>query len=231
MTCLALVAFVAVLLLLLPLSLTARRRMVRALARVWFAVTLVRLDVRNRHFLDTQPAVVVANHASYLDGIILKAVLPARFGFVIKREVTQVPLMHFLLRRIGSQFVERRNHFRGGRDAKRIIDLAKRGESVAIFPEGTFETKPGLAAFRPGAFKAAVEGQLDVVPIVIDGSRAMLSADHWLPRPGKLVITALEPIAIEGHGREAMNRIASLSRNAILSVLDEPDLVSLESVE
>lgn len=229
--CLALVAIVAVLLLLLPLSLNARRSMVRSLARFWFWMTRVRLNVRGAEHLNVSPTVVVANHASYLDGIILKAVLPTRFGFVIKREVTQVPLVHFLLRRIGSQFVERRNRYRSGQDARRIVELARQGHSVAVFPEGTFIEEPGLAQFRPGAFAAAVAGRLPVVPVVIEGSRAMLSADRFLPRPGAITITVLPPLEVEGEGRAAMRAMAARSRAAILAILDEPDLVEPGSEE
>ncbi len=224
--CLALVAFVAVLLLMLPLKLGPRRILVRRLARFWFFITGVRLNVHGHQHLGNEPTVVVANHASYLDGIILKAVLPTRFGFVIKREVTSVPFLHFLLRRIGAQFVERRNRYRGGQDAKRIVELAKNGQSVAVFPEGTFKTEPGLADFRPGAFAAAVAGKLSVLPVVIEGSRAMLDADMMLPRPGTINITILAAMAVDGEGREAMRDIAKRSRTAILSVLDEPDLVA-----
>lgn len=223
-----LVAFVAVLLLLLPLSLTSRRIMVSRMARFWFLITGVRLKVNGAEHFNLQHSVVVANHASYLDGIIMQAVLPPSFGFVIKREATQVPLVHFLLRRIGSEFVERRNRYRSGQDARRIVELVKSGSSVAVFPEGTFETKPGLAQFRPGAFAAAIAGELPVVPVVIEGSRAMLAANQILPRPGYITVTALPPLQVQGEGRAAMQDIAKRSRSAILSVLKEPDLVSSE---
>jgi len=225
-TCLALVAFVAVLLLVLPVKLGLRRVLISRLARFWFFITGVRLNVHGAEHIGTQPVVVVANHASYLDGIVLKAVLPTRFGFVIKREATEVPFLHFLLRRIGAQFVERRNRYRSGQDAKRIVELAKSGHSVAVFPEGTFVTEPGLAAFRPGAFAAAVAGELAVIPVVIEGSRAMLAAGMLFPRPGSLTITALPALNVEGEGREAMRDMATRSRTAILSILDEPDLVA-----
>ncbi len=229
MICLALVAFVAVLLLILPLKLELRRTLVRACARFWFFITGVRLNVHGAELFGNMPAVVVANHASYLDGIILKAVLPPRFGFVIKREVTQVPFLHFLLRRISSQFVERRNRYRSGQDARRIVEQAMSGTSVAIFPEGTFQTKPGLQPFRAGAFAAAVAGQMAVIPVIIEGSRDMLSADHWLPRPGRLTVTVLPPLQVTGEGRDAMQDIVRRSRTAILSVLKEPDLTASDT--
>lgn len=227
--CLALVAIAAVLLLVLPLKLELRRTLVRACARFWFFITGVRLNVHGAETFTNTPAVVVANHASYLDGIILKAVLPPRFGFVIKREVTAVPFLHFLLRRIGSQFVERRNRYRSGQDAKRIVEQARSGFSVAIFPEGTFQTKAGLQPFRPGAFAAAVAGQMEVIPIVIEGSRDMLSAAQWLPRPGRLTVTVLPPLRVTGEGRDATQDIAKRSRVAILSVLKEPDLAASDT--
>ncbi|MFK8030715.1 MAG: lysophospholipid acyltransferase family protein [Gammaproteobacteria bacterium] len=194
------------------------------MARFWFGITGVRLKVNSFNHIDSGPCVIVANHASYLDGLILKAVLPPRFGFVIKREVTRVPLIHFLLRRIGSEFVERRNRYRSGQDARRIVELAKSGNSIAVFPEGTFTAQPGLAQFRPGAFAAAVAGELPVVPVVIEGSRAMLSADRFLPRPGAITVTALPPLHVSGEGRDAMKDMAKRSRAAILDVLNEPDL-------
>ena len=113
---------------------------------------------------------MAANHSSYMDGVILAAVLPPRFGFVIKREVTKVPLVHFFLRRIGSQFVERFDTRRGASDARRILALAESRQCLAFFPEGTFRAEPGLRRFQSGAFAAAVRGDVPLVPVVIRGS-------------------------------------------------------------
>ena len=60
------------------------------------------------------PCVVVANHASYIDGIVAAAALPPDFAFVIKKEMVRVPLAGLLLRRLGSQFVERFDRHKGG---------------------------------------------------------------------------------------------------------------------
>ena len=81
---------------------------------------------------------VVANHASYLDGVVMAAALPPRFGFVIKREMNDVPVAGLLLRRIGSEFVDRFNRHKGGTDARRVLRTAASGHSLVFFPEGTF---------------------------------------------------------------------------------------------
>lgn len=224
-TCLAIVVAGALVLVTFPLKIETRRKITSRVARLWLTLTGVRLIVEGREHLDTHPAVAVANHASYIDGIILNGVLPPHFGFVIKREVTRTPFLHFLLRRIGAYFVERRNRYQGGRDARQILDGMSAGGSVAIFPEGTFSAVRGLAAFRTGAFAAAVAGQVPVIPIVITGARQILPAGRWLPRPGHLHIRVLAPIPCEGDGRDAMRQLADLSRTAILAHLDEPDLL------
>ena len=101
------------------------------------------IRVKDAHHLPTGPCVIVANHASYLDGLVLKAALPARFCFVIKKEVTRVPIAGLLLRRIGSEFVDRFNRHAGGMDARRLIKAADAGQALAFFPEGTFLPHPG----------------------------------------------------------------------------------------
>ena len=73
------------------LSISARRAIAHAGARTFFAAALVRVRVTGTEQLPAGPCVVVANHASYLDGVLLKAFLPARFSFVIKKEVVKVP--------------------------------------------------------------------------------------------------------------------------------------------
>src|SRR4029453_8029336 len=114
--------------------------------------------------LPVTSCVVVANHASYLDGVVLKAVLPPRFSFVIKREAAAFPVAGLLLRRIGSEFVDRGSQ--GGRqsDARRVVRRAVAGHSLVFFPEGTFTEKPGLRRFHVGAFVASAGRHKRLVP-------------------------------------------------------------------
>ncbi len=198
-----------------------RRAAARNGARLLFLATGMGPGIDNRRHLPRRPCVVVANHASYLDGIILCAALPPRFAFVIKSEMQRVPLAHYLLRRIGAQFVERFHHGRSARDARTILRRAHVGESLAFFPEGTFHDEPGLRRFRGGAFAVAVKAQAPVLPAVIRGSRHALPSSRLLPRPRRLRVTLLEPIDTAG---QTPASLASLSRRRILEHLGEPDL-------
>ena len=95
-----------VLLALLP-GVARRRAAARAAARAFLRLAGMPLRVKFLERLPPGQCVVVCNHASYLDGIVLAAALPPRFGFVVKREMAGVPLAGVVLRRLGSEFVER----------------------------------------------------------------------------------------------------------------------------
>ena len=79
---------------------------------------------------------MVSNHASYLDGVVFTAALPPRFGFVIKREMKPVPLAGLLLRRLGSEFVERFDRHQGAADARRVLRNATSGQLAGVLSRG-----------------------------------------------------------------------------------------------
>jgi 1-acyl-sn-glycerol-3-phosphate acyltransferase len=157
---------------------------------------------------------------------LLKAILPTRFSFVIKKEMVRVPLAGLLLRRIGAEFVDRFNRHSGAMDARRLMRVASGGESLVFFPEGTFTGRPGLARFHGGAFTIAARAHMPIVPLVIRGARHVLRADSIWLRPGRVTIEVLplvpspetnEPGAIAIFLRDH-------SRAKILLALGEPDL-------
>jgi 1-acyl-sn-glycerol-3-phosphate acyltransferase len=169
------------------------------------------------------PCVVVANHASYLDGIILTAVLPAGFTYLIKNQMSRVPIASFILRRLGSAFVDRDDRHDRNRTARALHSLASRGSALGFFPEGTFDKSPGLKAFHLGAFSAAARAKLPVVPVVIYGSRWKLPSGRLLPRPGPLRVRICDPVQPPATSASARALMAE-TRRAMLAHLDEPDL-------
>lgn len=219
--------FAALCSLVLP-GLDRRRRWVGRSARAFFRLAGIGCEVRGLERLPEDHCVVVANHSSYLDGVILKGFLPPRFSYVIKSEMRNVPVAHFLLRRIGSRFVERFATHASARDARNLLRAADNGESLAFFPEGTFIVQPGLGRFRSGAFATAIKGSMPLVPVVIRGSRAILPTGSVLPRRGHLKIDVLDPV-LPDHPAYAEHRsLAEHARQQILTVLDEPDLLGAE---
>ena len=207
-------------------GLERRRRLVAGAARASFLLSGVQPDIAGLNNLPDEACVVVANHASYLDGILLKGFLPARFSFVIKGEMRDVPIAHFLMRRSGARFVERFKSSESARDARQIVKAARGGESLGFFPEGTFVAEPGVGRFRAGAFMAAIKGDMPVVPIAISGTRQMMGAGRALPRPAPIRIDVLAPILPVDPAYGNHHTLAETARQRILAALDEPDLLA-----
>ncbi len=203
-----------------------RRQRLAALAcKSIFVMPGIKVNAVGLENLPAESCVVVANHASYIDGLLLKGYLPARFSFVIKGEMRDIPVAHFLLRRAGAKFVERNKHAGSARDARQIVKAAQGGETLAFFPEGTFRKEPGVGHFRAGAFVAAVRGNMPVVPVAISGTRHMLPSGRVLPRRIALRFEVLPPIEPGDPDFKDSRTLAETARQRIVDVLDEPALL------
>jgi len=220
------VVLTALLAVLLMPTLRLRRETARIAARGFFLFAGMPLRLRGLENLPEGQCVVVANHASYLDGVVMAAALPPRFSFVIKREMNDVPVAGLLLRRIGSEFVDRFNRHKGGTDARRVLRTAASGHSLVFFPEGTFTPEVGLGKFHTGAFAIAARAACPVVPAVILGTRRNMPATRVLPRPGPLEVRYGSPIVViaPAAGVDVALALRDRSRAAILEQLGEPDL-------
>ncbi len=208
-----------------------RQRLISWASRMIFVLAGVPPRIAGLDKLPEGGAVVVANHASYVDGPLLNGYLPHHFSFVIKGEMRDVPIAHFLLRRSGSRFVERHEQGGSSRDARHIVKAAKGGQALGFFPEGTFRAEPGVGRFRPGAFVAAVRGDMPVVPVAILNTRELLRDGWLLPRPVRPRIEVLDPIFPDDPAFANHRELAEAARQRILAVLGEPDLCKVAPAE
>jgi len=143
-----------------------------------------------------QAALFVCNHASYLDVIVVRALLAEDFMFVAKREARGYPFVGRFIARSGHICVERKDARQSAADAGSVTEALNRGERVLVFPEGTFTHADGVRPFRLGAFRAAALAGCPVIPLALRGTRQMLRDGQLIPRkrPVSLWIgAALEP--------------------------------------
>jgi len=80
------------------------------------------------------------------------------------------------------------------RQSEEMEKLLREGESIFVFPEGTFTSEDGVRPFQLGAFKAAVNAGAPIVPISLAGTRRFLRDGTYLPRPTSVTITVSPPI-------------------------------------
>ena len=202
----------------------AADRAVRLWCRLILALSgcSLRLEGGNHLTAVAGPVILAANHASYLDVVVLLAAVPLPFRFVAKHELARAPLVGRVIRKVGHLTVERGQATRSVTDAGRITGALQAGLSVLVFPEGTFVRAPGILPFRLGGFKAAVDTGRPVIPVTIRGAREILPAYAWLPEPGPITVTVSAPIMAEEDGWRAMVRLRDRTRAEISRRSGEP---------
>lgn len=196
---------------------------VRIAARLAFVLTGTGFSVA-RPDGPSDNAIIVSNHASYLDGLALAAAFPGTLRFAVKGELLHKPVARLALRRLGALFVERSDAERGATDVRDAIAAARHGGRFVFFPEGTLTRAPGLLPFRLGAFAVAASCGIPVVPVAISGTRSVLRGDQWFPRNGRISIKIGAPIAPDGATLADAARLRDAARANVLAMCGEPDL-------
>ena len=136
----------------------------------------------------SEPWIFAPNHSSYVDILVTLACLPPDVRFVAKSEVRSMPLVGRIATRSGHFAFDRSDPQARVRQAAEVNAGLQRGESVAIYPEGTFTPIAGIRPFQLGAFKAAVDTQRPICPVAVSGARQILRDKTRLPRPGKVTV-------------------------------------------
>lgn len=165
-------------------------------ARLFCWISLVKVTVEGRDNINRQTSYVfVANHQGAYDIFAIYGFLGHNFKWMMKRSLRKMFLVGYTCARAGHIFVDRSSPTA----VRQTIETAERrlrdGMSLVVFPEGarTFDGKMG--PFKKGAYQLALEFNLPLVPVTIDGSFAVMPRTSKLPRPGHIVVTIHRPIA------------------------------------
>ncbi len=132
-------------------------------ARGMLRVFGIRLLCRGR--LPAGPHLVVANHISWMDIVLLHALWP--MWLVAKAEIRGWPLIGLLASLAGTLFIERGSEESRRRISRRMAALLKRGDRVGIFPEAGISGEAGVGRFHARLFAPAIRVQVPVVPVAL----------------------------------------------------------------
>ncbi|MGA9180414.1 MAG: AMP-binding protein, partial [Candidatus Acidiferrales bacterium] len=173
-------------------------RYARMGARMMLAAARVPVRVEGDEILaeraKTGPWIFAPNHSSYLDILVTLGFLPPEVRYVAKGEIRDMPFISTIAKRSGQFAFDRGDPHARIRQAEEVNAALKNGESVVIFPEGTFTRIAGIRPFQLGAFKAAVDTQRAICPVSVRGARQILRDKTILPRRGSVTMTFGAPI-------------------------------------
>jgi 1-acyl-sn-glycerol-3-phosphate acyltransferase len=202
---------------------------------ILFALIRCRVTVNGKENLNVAGAKVFAsNHASYFDVLPLMLGLGVNYRFVAKSEVTRMPLIGSFLLQMGHVSFDRSDAQARLQQSEQLEKLLRSGESVFVFPEGTFSPEDGVRPFQLGAFRAAVDAKVPIIPVSLAGTRKVLRDETYLPRHADVTITvspAIYPRVDARDGADAKNgtwqeliRLRDETREVIARYSGEPML-------
>jgi 1-acyl-sn-glycerol-3-phosphate acyltransferase len=187
-------------------------RFARGWARTLLAVAGVRVRVLHPERLDRgRSFVIVANHESFCDILVLLANLPMQVRFLAKRSVFRVPVLGWSIAAAGFIPVDREDRTRGSETVEAALDRLSGGRSVVVFPEETRTSTGDLLPFKRGAALLALRSGLPILPIGLAGTFQVLKRESLLITPGPVAMSVGNPIEVSGRPvreREAVTRAA-----------------------
>lgn len=204
------------------LSPQTARRVVKGWCRVFLLMAGCPVQINNSQIVRKKhPLIYVANHASYMDSVLLIAALPTDVLFVAKKEINDTFLISTYAKACGYLTVDRMDFSKSLQDAEIIKSTLQSGMSIMIFPEGTFAYATGVRPFKLGAFNLATESGESLCTIGLRGTRPFLRANTMLFMPARLSVNFGDIVKVEGNDFQEAIRLRDETRQQISQLCDE----------
>jgi 1-acyl-sn-glycerol-3-phosphate acyltransferase len=166
--------------------------------------------------------VIIANHQSLLDILVVAATLPLNFKFLAKRELFYVPIMGWAMALAGYIPLNRSSHESGKMAVLKISKYLKKGASVLLFPEGTRSRDGRIHAFKMGAFKLSRETGCAILPVVIEGTgQALPKNSFFIRKKSTFTISIGKPVDLSDLGDESMEDAKERVRHEMTGRLEK----------
>ena len=136
-----------------------RHQAIHYVARTFLWLTGLSPKVEVEEPIPARSVLLAVNHCSYLDPVVLSAVIPGPLSFVAKEELAGQRVAGPFLRRIGTLFVRRTDVKGGVEDTRNVLEASLSGERIVSFPEGTLTRMPGLTRISSRIFPCCRGGR------------------------------------------------------------------------
>jgi 1-acyl-sn-glycerol-3-phosphate acyltransferase len=184
----------------------------------WLTPVLVETHGEN-HAQKDRSYVVVCNHQSMYDILVLYGWLRLDMKWVMKAELRKVPFIGIGCEKAGHIFVNRRNHKQAAEAINAALERLGDGIGVLFFPEGTRSSDGQLLPFKKGAFYTAIEQQIPLLPVTVVGTREIVPNKTLRFFPGRAEMVIHPPIETAGLSHDDLPEVMERARVAIGSAL------------
>ncbi len=171
-----------------------------------------------------QPLLLVSNHSSYADPLVLGAAIPFDFLFTVKSEAARWPLVGIFIRACDYLLIHRASPMHVTSDFQQIVEALRRGSRVHLFPEATFTRARGLRPFQMGAFRLAAETGCPILPVTLRVVREVLRDGFWLPKKRPLSVVLGPLLWPQGNSVEEQVRLREAVRAEFIKHCGEGSL-------
>ena len=196
-------------------------------ARTLLLIAGARVTVRGAENLEPGRAYIfAANHQSYFDIPVAFAYLPANFRIMAKATLFHIPFIGWHLRRSGHMPIARNNPRRAARSLLEAATHVRKGTSVFVFPEGGRSPDGHFKEFKAGTFLLAIKAGAAVVPVTLNGARAVLKMNSFHVHPGSVEVVLHAPVSTEGMNSHSAGALCAQVREIIAADFDEASAVS-----
>jgi 1-acyl-sn-glycerol-3-phosphate acyltransferase len=165
-------------------------------------------------------AVIVANHVSWLDPVILPLVMPRKPAVLAMAELWDMPGVSLVMRAYGPPAIPLRRGRVDTRALRRALAALRDDRLLIVFPEGGISPDGSLRPFQRGAALLAARGDAPLMPVAIVGTRDALPLGRVVPRHRRITVRAGTPIPVNGDAPEELDRVTEEARSQIQALLE-----------
>jgi 1-acyl-sn-glycerol-3-phosphate acyltransferase len=199
---------------------------VHIIARIWsksiLFVSGIKVDVEGLTNIDPGKSYIyMANHRSNFDIPVLLSCLPIQFRWLAKAELFKITIFGRAMSGAGYVKIDRSNRESAFRSIDEVAAKMKNGVSVMIFPEGTRSQDGSVKPFKKGGFVMAVDTGAPIVPIILRGTRSIMTKGSWRINPDEVALFVEKPIDTSGFTRDTKEDLIKKVRGVICDVFEK----------